>query len=181
MIEYKGKEPCQGCGKTGIEMPRTDKNKLCKKCVDQLQIGRIAEFEQNEQYILVFQHFYAYRPDVLNNIVHDVLRSVSNPNVKRANGHFNIKYATGNNGIYYRIPERFYEVIIKLMTELQTRYNELSEREKQIPIIVSAEIEKERNEIYNAGVAKGRDLLFQLNTGGITMDDFNEKLIYTKK
>ena len=37
---YKGKEPCQGCGKTGKQVPRTSKDSLCDDCKKHLLLGK---------------------------------------------------------------------------------------------------------------------------------------------
>lgn len=37
---YEGKEPCPGCGRTGIQVPRTYKSGLCYDCEQNLKLGK---------------------------------------------------------------------------------------------------------------------------------------------
>ena len=41
---YEGKEPCPGCGRTGIEVPRTYKSGLCYDCEQNLKLGKQIAF-----------------------------------------------------------------------------------------------------------------------------------------
>lgn len=44
---YRGKEVCQGCGKTGADQWRNSKNELCRDCKTEIAAGRLAIEKSN--------------------------------------------------------------------------------------------------------------------------------------
>ena len=55
--------------------------------------------------------------------------------------------------------------------EVQVRREENEYRER-----LQEEFNEQKNDIYNKGVEHGRNLLFQLNNGEISLDDFSKRI-----
>lgn len=178
---YRGKEVCQGCGKPGSEIPRYVKTKLCTGCENVLKNGLSNIHNDNIEYVNVFQHYHAYRGKFLNRYLHVFLSAVNNPNKKENSSIKNIKHSFGSNGERYTIESRLYEPLVKLFDELEKIMNDIEKQIYSIPESVKKETDKVWDEIYNKGVRKGRDLLFQLNNNEITPDEFSSNLKCPKK
>lgn len=183
---YNGKEKCQGCKKSGVEVPRYSKDELCKSCSDFLESGKYLKIEDSVEYVGIRQHHHAFRTldfddhtcDVL---IRDLLHSVDNPYAKKKVKYScPIKGTTGDNCYYVNIPLRFYEPLIKFGQQIDTLITDIRSQKASIPVLARAALIEEKNRIYNEGIAKGRELLFSLNSGEISMNDFEKKLFYNE-
>jgi len=177
-MKYFGKEPCHGCGKTGAENSRFNKNRLCEDCNELLKLGKSITIDQAVSYVEFFQHFFAYEDEL--KIVHDFLSAVHNEYALKIRKVDSMKMTSGNNGHFYKIDERFYEPLKKLFDDLDNLVSGLNKEKEKIPGIIKKQIANERDEIFNAGITKGRNLLLQLNAGEITLSDLEERLHYRK-
>lgn len=185
---YKGKEPCQGCGKTGREVSRYSKNQLCPPCMDSLKLGRVREYEEKFQYVSLNQHYFAFHTPKteinLNTTVHKFLKSLDTG--ERMGKYVeDIKYSWGSNREAFSIPKPLYEPLKQFFNEMEAYLREYADK-------VEAEsskfyydrkkiLQEERDKIYNEGVEMGRNLLMQLESGGLSMEDFAKNLSYPSK
>lgn len=178
---YKGKEKCQGCGKSGEEVNRYSKDELCETCKAALKLGLATDFENKIEHAFIFQHYHAFRSDVVNVMIHKILKSMDNPNAKVSGGLENIKHSSGSNGKYYTIDKRFVAPLKELFTEIENKFNELENELSNVPKLVAKQMDLERDIIYNDGLEKGRNLLMQLNLGTITLDDLHKNRSYRER
>ena len=169
---YTGKEKCQGCGKSGAENPRWEKDNLCESCKSLLNLGKAKDVELTKEYKDIRQHLHAYSTNELNSIVHEILGALNNPTVGRTAVPEALFYSSGDNVRYYHIEAKLFEPLRKLFGDLNTLYRDVKKQQESIPADVRLETDMYKNEIYNQGVARGRNLLIQLNSGGITPEDF---------
>lgn len=169
---YTGKETCQGCGRPGDEAPRSEKNKLCTQCKDELTIGRGVKRKKDiaSGCAYVFQHYHAFRTTELNHLVHKILSALHNDNAETEGSIVNLKYSSGSNGKYYKIPLEAFEPLKEFFLAIDKAAEELAP--DNIAKAVKEATRNERNKIYNEGVEHGRNLLFALNDGTITPADF---------
>lgn len=154
-MAYEGKEPCQGCGRTGSERFRWSKNQLCPDCQAIFEKGKCLESDSKiKEYVGVRQFMFAFnslefRDNTLNRFVPKLLMSLDNP-FAECNEFLALKEGFGDNTVCARIPK-------PLFAPLKEFVNKMDE-----------------------GVAKGRNLLFQLNNGDITLEEFNQEQKYNK-
>ena len=174
---YTGKEKCQGCGKSGTESPRLEKDHLCHTCEDLLNLGKAKDVELTKEYKAVKQHLHAYTAE-LNPIVHEILDALNNPTAKRISFPEDLYYSSGDNCRYYKIETKLFEPLRKLFGDLEKLYRNIKVQREQIPIDARLEVDLYKHEIYNQGVAHGRNLLIQLNNGEITADQFTKDQVY---
>jgi hypothetical protein len=179
---YEGKEICQGCGKTGAEKPRYRKSELCKDCENQLKIGRARQHEDHIEYVRICQFMHAYssldfHDKRLNRIIYDLVNSLNNESAEY-NSNDAIKTYFGDNVYWATIPKSFLEPLQVFGESMNKYVMELRKEKDNLPKLAKEEVAKEKDRIYNEGVKKGRDLLFQLNNGELTIDDINKKRSY---
>jgi hypothetical protein len=62
--------------------------------------------------------------------------------------------------------------------EIDQKARQIDKELKALPDIVKQAVAAERTEIFNQGIEKGRNLLMQLESGGITMEDFYKNIPY---
>jgi len=175
---YKGKEVCQGCQKTGIEAPRWDKERLCNSCQSILEIGKAEKHEKETEYTHIFQHYHAFRNEMIGKLAIEIIGALNNPTAKTTTteqGGF--KYSSGSNGIRACIPSNTFEPLKKFFNEAEELFNNHRKEVDGLPKIIEERLSEERNRIYNEGIEAGRDLLNQLNRGEVTIDDFNKTVI----
>ena len=176
---YTGKEICQGCKKPGTEITRYTKTSLCSICEKALKLGLKAQVENNIKYIRIRQHLHAYYADIINPILHDLLKALDNPNAEFS-GFDSIKHYFGDNCRTYTINKAFLKPIKDFCNQLENFYTEVKEEKEKIPKEAKEEVQKEKNKIFNDGIKKGRDLLIQLNAGEISIKDFEKSFVYYK-
>lgn len=183
---YKGKEPCQACGKSGTEIPRWSKNELCQDCKEIIKKWKSASGELKYKYIGVRQHYFAFSSlnfddNTLNSAIIDLIIALSNGYADPETRTNCFKYSQGDNCVYGNIPEPFFEPIKKLFLILDDYVRNIRKESDGLPEKTKKEVQKEKDRIYNEGVQKGRDLLFALNNGEITMSEFSERISYREK
>ena len=183
-MRYKGKEKCSGCGKSGTESPRKDKNSLCDECMRQLERGRRAEIEESScKYVFISQHVCAFRTDWLNTKVHEFLESVNNEHVDLRDtiGSDSLRVHFGDNKKYYKIDARLVDPLKNLFNDFNDKVVEIEEKENNMKEEAIRKANMERDRIFNEGVEYGKNLLFQLNRGEITANDFNKDVVKYSK
>ena len=170
---YDGKEPCPGCGRPGTEKTRHKKDGLCYDCQDLLALGRQVKAEQGREteYITVSLHINACRNPEGYRAFHKFLTDIKNDAAK-AYGFIDILPTFGNNARNYKIPKYLAEAVKELLEALKGEFERTMHERNRIPEMVEEQLNRERNEIYNEGVAYGRNLLTQLNRGEIGLSDF---------
>lgn len=171
---YNGKELCQGCKQPGFDKPRDSKDDLCRHCKESLAKG-MAISGKIEGYCFFFQHYHAYHKDI-SFLLHDILACLHNEHVHDHESRDSMKSAWGSNGKFYTIPCALYGPIKNKFDALDALCRELD----TIPEKTKAAANAERTKIYNEGVEMGRNLLMQLESGGLTMDDFAKNIPYHK-
>lgn len=173
-MKYTGNEPCAGCKKIGA---RDSKNDVCDQCRKEIEIGRAVEVEQ--KYVTIFQHYYAFRSDAVNGLIHKLLEALDNPTAPKTHRKDDVlKSAWGSNGKWYTIPHTALERLREFAEEMDRQVQAIRDRIEAIPKMREEAIREERDRIYTEGVEAGKNLLFQLENGGITMDDFAKNLRY---
>lgn len=183
-MSYFGKQPCHGCGKSGKESPRKDRNSLCYDCMRQLERGRRAEIEESScKYVFISQHVCAFRTDWLNTKVHEFLESVNNEHVDLRDtiGSDSLRVHFGDNKKYYKIDARLVDPLKNLFNDFNDKVVEIEEKENNMKEEAIRKANMERDRIFNEGVEYGKNLLFQLNRGEITANDFNKDVVKYSK
>jgi len=174
---YKGKEICQGCEITGTENPRLKKEGLCESCKQFLETGKASKIYTEIKYTNVFLHYHAYYTQHVSDFAHSLLDVLQNPTAKYAGGYNDLaERYNGCNGKRYIIDEKLLLPLRQFFKELDSNEIEFKNKIENLPKIVGEAIKDEKNKIFNEGVEKGRELLFSLNNGDLTMDDFSKKI-----
>jgi len=177
---YTGKEICQGCKKTGEAVPRPNKNSLCITCDSALKEGLSIDFENKIEYSLVRDWHNGYTSfgmdnNLLDTLANELLSSLHNTNAKISN-QISFSRSQCHGSVHYNIPTKIASSLNKFLDELNVEVRKIkmikddAEREARQAVSV------EKNRIFNEGVEKGRELLFSLNNGDLTMDDFSKKI-----
>ena len=78
------------------------------------------------------------------------------------------------------VPTEALEPLKELCHALQDKMWEVKLKEDNMRRDLMKELDMEREEIYNEGVKRGRNLLAQLNSGEITVRELNERQVYKK-
>lgn len=179
-MNYTGKEVCQGCRQPGNTKPRWKKDSLCADCESALMAGK-AHGKELEPYVEFFQHFHAFHEKVTP-LVHKILAALHNENITHSQykRFESMLQSFGSNGKRYTIPERCYAPLKEAFLELDKQVRLLEKSLQALPGIAKEEVQKERDRIYNEGIEKGRNLLLQLESGGLSMDDFYKQIPYHK-
>ena len=74
------------------------------------------------------------------------------------------------------LPTITFEAAKELCNAIKEACMKLRDEEREYQKRLESEMAEQKNEIYNAGVKHGRNLLFQLNNGEISMDDFTKRI-----
>jgi hypothetical protein len=177
---YTGKEICQGCKKTGQEERRFYKNDLCEPCKNVLRKGNSIEFENNIEYIQVKDWYNGFnsiefRDKSLDTLANRFFESLNNRYAKTL-GFENTKRSQPHGYVFYNIPKDIFEHLNNFLNELNINISEIKKMKEDSEEYARNAVREEKNKIYNEGVEKGRELLFSLNNGSITMEDFNKRI-----
>ena len=159
-MRYTGDTPCAGCKKLGA---RESKNSVCDQCQKEIEIGRAVAVER--AYVPIFQHHHAFRSDAVNTLIHKLLTAINNPTAPKT-------------GKWYVIPDSALIHLQEFAKDMDQQIMAIQDRIKSIPAMREEAIREERDRIYNEGVRAGQNLLFQLESGEIIMDDFAKNLRY---
>lgn len=183
---YQGKEVCQGCSKPGTEAQRYSKDELCKDCKESIKLGRTKEVELSEEYTDVTSWSTSlpsldFNDNTLSRLLSGLLNGLHNP---YANATSNLSHPFNPINIHgsnrHTIPTRVVEPMTEFFDKIKTVIKEIREEKENLPKMAREAVQEEKDRIYNEGIEKGRNLLFQLNQGEITETDFAKKLIYRK-
>lgn len=187
---YTGSAPCPGCGRTGEEITRDSKDSLCPECNMALELGQALVKERNLTRIhhslddlkVGYMTWYAIHLDEVDKKLRELLKTFSK---------FDHKYATGINwsdgclcGHFdsitsrdmFVLPEPTFEAAKDLCQTLHSICRQIEEVRDNYRKELDQELAEQKNDIYNQGVEYGRNLLFQLNEGKITLDDFTKRI-----
>ena len=184
---YKGKEPCAGCGKTGEERWRFSKNSLCHQCQDTLAIGRSLIQERSlergffnmDELMTAFMTWYAVPVPEIDSALRELLRTFSKFDTRYSGGisPMQKQFLAGQAGCgtshdNFCLPRCTFEAARKLCQVIEKTAQELKYDRQHYKEELEAELAKEKDVIFNKGVDKGRNLLFQLNNYEITPEQF---------
>lgn len=188
---YEGSEPCPGCGRTGKEEPRSTKNSLCYDCAMTLSIGRAIVKERNldrnyynmDDLRIGQMTWYTVSINAVENALDDLLRTFSQFDQNRVSlkgGYSESQLAgridpcTAHDS--FVLPDITFNAAKKLCKALTDVCHELNEIRDNYKKELDDQLRRQKNDIFNDGVAHGRNLLFQLNNGEITADDINKRI-----
>ena len=74
------------------------------------------------------------------------------------------------------MPAQVFEAASNLCKVIKDECDKIQQERYDYKKEVMKEVNAYKNDIYNEGVEKGRNLLFQLNAGEITAEDFNKRI-----
>lgn len=185
---YKGTAPCPGCGRTGEEKTRSSKESLCNDCMDTLKIGRAIVKERNldRKYFLMddltlgYMVWYQIRDKDIDKSLRELLRTFSQFDCRYAEGYRQQNYmlagraGSGTSSDCFVLPTVTFEAAKKLCHAIEDAVGELNRERDNYKDELEKKLNEERNRIYNDGVAHGRNLLMQLNSGEISVNDFEK-------
>lgn len=181
---YQGKEVCQGCSKPGAEAPRWSKDELCQSCKESIKLGRAKEVEMKEEYTEVTSWStnlpsIDFNDRTLSDLLRGLLVGLHNPYAKPTD---NLHHPFNPHNVHgsqkHIIPTRVVESMKEFFEKIQTVIKDIRQEKEGLPRMAREAVQDEKDRIYNEGIEKGRNLLFQLNQGAITEADFAKKLTY---
>ncbi len=183
---YEGDKPCPGCGRTGRQVARISKDDLCDDCKTALKIGKtiIKERELQRDLYRIPElkraqiSWYAVPIKEIEFSLKKLLESFSR---------FDSRFASYNTEFFGRpeyscgqhnfvLPTVTYESAKELTENIIRFCNQLNEEKRTYKKELDEQLAEQKNEIFNAGVAKGRNLLLQLNRGEVTLEEFNKPI-----
>ena len=191
---YKGKQKCAGCGRTGEEYPRYDKDGLCLDCVEKIQLGRSFAEQLNREHSAIRipelsnVHMTWYEIPFVQEKLRKFLESISVFPYEFASRYGkppsdDFLLGTPGCGTSYDtfvVPTDSVEPLKEFCRAIKDKMNEIREKEDNMRSALEKEMDSERDRIYNDGVERGRDLLRQLNDGEIRINDFKARQKYEK-
>lgn len=184
MKYYEGPAPCPGCGRTGEQVARKAKDALCHDCEEQLSIGRAISQERQldrnyyrlDDLISAEMTWYNIPINEIEKKVSNLLRTFSAFDTRRAGGPRGQQLigrtcaTTARN--YFVLPVVTFEAAKELCEALKDACWDLKEQRENYRKELDAQLADQKNEIFNQGVSRGRDLLRQLNRGEISLQEF---------
>lgn len=188
---YEGSAPCPGCGRTGKEVPRYGKDCLCYDCSKALSIGRAIVKERNLDRNHYFMDdlrigqlkWYTISIRSVESALDDLLRTFSQFDQNRVSmkgGISESQLAGRIDGCTahesFVLPDITFNAAKKLCEVLKDVCYELNEARDNYQKELDDQLRQQKNDIFNEGVAHGRNLLFQLNNGEITADEINKRI-----
>lgn len=186
MKYYEGPAPCPGCGRTGEQVARKAKDALCYDCEEQLRIGRAIarerQLERNfyrlEDLMTAQMTWYTIPIREIEMKVCNLLRTFSAFDMRHAGytSKSNRQLAGRVDAVTARynivLPAVTYEAAKDLCEALKDACWDLKEQRRNYQKELDEQLDEQKNEIFNQGVARGRNLLLQLNRGEITIQQF---------
>lgn len=180
---YEGNAPCPGCGMTGKQKARPSKESLCHDCQNQLEIGRAIckeraldrNFYRMDDLRLGDMTWYTIPIREVDNALKDLLMKFSEfdrqhvdykgtPTESQLAG--KIDATTSRNT--YVLPDVTFAAAQRLCESIKEVCRQLKKDRENYQKELDKQLAEQKNDIYNEGVAHGRDLLRQLNNGEIT-------------
>lgn len=183
---YEGSAPCPGCGCSGSEKPRSKKEGLCYDCSKALEIGKSIVKERNLE-----RNYYRLDDLVVGELTwYEIPTREVEMSLRRllsAFSQFDKKNACGRSGLIgpgeaitaregYVMPKVVFESAKELCLSLYNACRQLEKERRSYEEELEAKLAEQKNDIYNDGVERGRNLLFQLNNGEISLDDFSKRI-----
>lgn len=187
MKYYEGPAPCPGCGRTGEQVARRAKDALCHDCEEQLRIGRAIarerQLERNyyrlDDLIIAEMTWYTIPINEISRKVCRLLSTFSEFDSKNAVsiGTVRDRQLAGRLDActvrdYFVLPRVIFDAAKDLCQALKDACWDLQEQRRNYQKELDAQLAEQKNEIFNQGVARGRNLLMQLNRGEITIQEF---------
>lgn len=180
---YKGTDTCAGCNISGEVKPRLSKTAICNDCANAIKLGNTVNIlEEKERYINMGVRWYSFS---FNN------RDAGGAEVEKAFtnlfktlhvgfqgcGSVDLtprKAATASDS--YNIRKDVYEALVQIVEALEIQQSNFKSEVDSYERKLLDEFRDKKNMVYNEGVEKGRELLFSLNNGEITLAEFEKKL-----
>jgi len=180
---YTGKEPCQGCGKQGTEAQREQKDKLCFSCKEIYNSGLTSIKEQQTEYTVVrdwVNGFASFGWDEyeLDSFVNGLMRHLDNKTAKTEGVGYNTIRAQHLGSVRYKIPKEIAEIALPFFEKLNNEVKGIKQKKEILKLDAKNAVSAEKDRIYNEGINKGRQLLVGLNTGEVSMGDFEKNYSY---
>lgn len=188
---YEGPVPCPGCGRTGKEKARKSKDSLCYDCQDMLGIGRAISKERSlarnyyrmDDLRLGDMTWYTIPIREVNDALKELLKKFSEfdrqyvgykgtPTESQLAGRIG---ATTSRDTYI-LPDVTFAAAKQLCESIKEICWQLKKDREKYKEELDQKLNEERNLIYNEGVAHGRNLLMQLNSGEISVNDFEKPI-----
>lgn len=198
-MKYTGNNPCLGCGQTGQLRPRRSKDSLCDICTNDLKLGRDIRPEiKPEDFTHVALRYHSislFDSDFDNegygkqveSAISNLIKSLDRRNVKSSST-IELTPSHAITGSHHATIKSDSADAIKLLVDAllaqQERYKSmlkwLKGKRDNIELEKQSAIEmvknQERNKIFNEGVSYGKQLLIQLNNGGMTLNEFDKEI-----
>ena len=188
---YEGSAPCPGCGRTGEEVPRKSKDSLCYDCAMALSIGRAIVKERNldrnfykmDDLRIGQMTWYTIPIRTVETALDELLKTFSQFDESRVSmkGGFSESQLAGRADSItahdnFVLPDITFDAAKKLCVALKDVCRELEDARNNYKKELDEQLRQQKNDIFNDGVAHGRNLLFQLNNGEITAADINKRI-----
>lgn len=183
--KYTGKVPCPGCGRTGEEHARDSKDGLCRDCQAELEIGRALckERDLKRNWYKMDElcggrlTFHSIHNSELHARLKTLLGTFSEFQLANVGKWVDISRSEATSGKdLFVLPEKTAEAAKELTESLYKIAWELDEDKRtyqeKLKKEAAAELAEQKNQIYNEGIAYGRNLLMQLNNNEISADEF---------
>jgi hypothetical protein len=184
MKYYEGSAPCPGCGRTGFDSPRRAKDALCYDCHEQLAIGRAISQERNlkrnyyrlEELMTAEMTWYTIPINEIEWKLCNLLRTFSAFDREHAGGKLHQQLAGEISAVTSRysivLPVVTFEAAKELCEALKEACWDLKRERENYRKELDVQLATQKDEIFNQGVSRGRDLLRQLNRGEISLQEF---------
>lgn len=186
---YKGEKPCPGCGRPGTEVARSGMDCLCEDCKHALKIGKAfikeKNLDQNNYKLedLRFAEISLYRLGIneIEFALVDLLQKFSPLGIEYAThkGYWKENMLVGEaTGATHQIalPAEVFESAKTLTQKLKDVCWQLKTDRDNYQKELDEQLRNQKNDIFNEGVAYGRNLLKQLNNGEISLRDLEAEI-----
>lgn len=187
---YEGKEPCPGCGRSGMEAARQRKQGLCFDCLEKLRLGDSLAKERGldcnyyrmDDLTTGNMTWYVVSIKEIDRPLRKLLSTLSQFRKNQVSGDHSMSSFLGGKGdsvtAYdtFVIPKITFEAAKELCEAIKEVSWKLRREEHEYKERLEKELAEQKNDIYNEGVEHGRNLLFQLNNGKISLDDFSKRI-----
>jgi hypothetical protein len=177
-MSYKGKEPCQGCGMPGSQVQRYDKNSLCLHCESARKRGLSRDQEDKLTYKSLVIHVHAWRDNEIGDKIVAMLRQMHNEHAE-CHGSDHVFDGTGYQGSNvwrFSVDARIVPAVREILKIVNTRWYEMKKETEDLPKQAADLANQERTKIFNEGVQHGKQLLVQLNSGHLSLSDFEKDI-----
>jgi hypothetical protein len=179
---YTGKEVCQSCKKSGQQIKRSTKDDLCDDCKDLIKIAKCVDFEKSIKYVTVIDWINGfntidYSDKILDSLANNLLESLHNK-FSKTDEEIRFGRAQYHGQTRYNIPKNVAIPLKDFFLALNDKIKEIRSIKENLEKDAINAVSIEKNKIYNEGICKGKELLIQLNNGGILLSDFDKEVCY---